>query len=137
MFKKIARKHNMLLSLVAMLLVANVAHADTGAIGTWQTESSEKGYLHVNVEQCDDKLCGTILQAYDMSDTPIADYEHIGEKMIWNMGAKSDTSWAGGKIWDPSEDKTYKSKMSVKGDVLSVAGCVLMFCKAQDWTRVK
>jgi uncharacterized protein (DUF2147 family) len=122
------------------VLVTGIATASEEALGTWQTESSDKGYLHVTIEPCDAAasraLCGKIKMAYgpegDSNDT----YEHLGKQMIWGMNPKSGTSWAGGKIWDPSGDKTYKSKMSVSGDTLSVSGCVLMFCRAQQWTRV-
>ena len=44
--------------------------------------------------------------------------------------------WVDGKIYDPNDGKTYKSKMSVGADgTLKVSGCVLVFCKAQSWTR--
>jgi len=82
-------------------------------------------------------VCGKIENAYDLEDEVIADYEHIGKNMVWDMKASGATSWKKGKIWDPSKDKTYKSKMSLSGDVLSVSGCVLFVCRGQDWTRVK
>ncbi len=117
--------------------IVGYAQADTGAIGTWKTESSDKGYLHVEIAECEDKLCGTIKQQFDLQDQPNAEYEHIGKEMVWNMKSKTDTSWSGGNIWDPSKDKTYKSKMSVKGDTLSVSGCIAFICRSQAWTRVK
>jgi uncharacterized protein (DUF2147 family) len=40
-------------------------------------------------------------------------------------------------IWDPEKDKTYKSKMSVKGDDLDVEGCISFVCIGEDWKRVK
>ena len=122
-------------------LIAGAAYAGNGATGTWQTESSDKGYLHVTIEPCESAsasvLCGTIKMAYNLEGEANDAYEHLGKKMIWGMNPKSGTSWAGGKIWDPSGDKTYKSKMSVNGDTLNVSGCVLMFCQAQQWTRVE
>jgi len=127
----------LLLTVCALAIFSTVASAEDGAVGVWQTESSDKGYLHVSMEPCDDAMCGTILDAYDLDGEPMADYEHKGKNMVWGMKGNNGTSWKGGKIWDPSADKTYKSKMSVSGDVLSVSGCVLMFCKSQKWTRVK
>ena len=32
--------------------------------------------------------------------------------------------YSGGTIWDPEHGKTYSSKMTVKGDVLDVEGCI-------------
>ena len=48
-----------------------------------------------------------------------------------------NNSYAGGKIWDPEIDKTYKSKMSIKGDDLDVEGCVSVVCIGEDWKRVE
>jgi len=122
----------------ALVLFATYALAQSDSvIGTWQTESSEKGYLHVDIEVCGEALCGKIQNAYDLDNEVIADYEHVGKNMVWDMKANGATAWKSGKIWDPSKDKTYKSKMSLNGDVLSVSGCVLFVCRGQDWTRVK
>ena len=113
------------------------ALAADSIIGVWQTEPSETGYLHVKIEACEESICGTVLKSFSLADEPNENYEHIGEKMIWDMKEKGPDSWSRGKIWDPSADKTYKSKMSLDGDVLSVSGCIAFFCKAQDWTRVE
>lgn len=113
------------------------AFSNSSAVGTWQTESNGKGYLHVAVEPCDDALCGTIIMAFDADDVANESYEHIGKKMIWGMKPGAESGWVGGRIWDPSGDKTYKSKMSVSGDTLNVSGCVLMFCRSQVWNRVE
>lgn len=124
--------------LIAILSFAfHSANANTGAIGTWKTESTDKGYLTVEIADCSGKLCGTIKQQFNLENEANDKYEHIGKQMVWNMKPKSDTSWKGGKIWDPSKDKTYKSKMSVKGDTLSVSGCIAFICQSQEWTRVK
>ena len=122
---------------MASLGLADRALSESGAVGTWQTESNGKGYLHVSVEPCGEALCGHIKMAFDTDDNADDSYEHLGKKMIWDMNRRSEGSWSGGKIWDPSADKTYKSKMSVNGDTLSVSGCVLMFCRSQQWTRVR
>ena len=42
-----------------------------------------------------------------------------------------------GKIWQPSTDKVFASKMTLEGDTLYVSGCVAIICKKQTWTRVK
>ncbi|MFK8083455.1 MAG: DUF2147 domain-containing protein [Granulosicoccus sp.] len=124
-----------------MLLIVfsgnTVSAADQGAIGIWQTESSDQGYLHVSIQDCDNLLCGTIVSAYNLQDEKSTTYEHLGKTMVWDMDVRDKTSWAGGRIWDPGNDKTYKSRMSVKDDILSVSGCVLMFCRTQEWTRVQ
>lgn len=131
------------LLVILMLIATNAASQSDGAngadgvIGTWQTKSSDKGYLHVLIEQCGDAFCGTIVNAYNLESEVTEGYEHVGKQMLWDMKAKGEGLWTKGKIWDPSKNKTYKSKMSLKGDTLSVSGCILIACRSQDWTRVK
>jgi len=128
--------YKILLSATLVLFTSNAFSQSDSAIGTWQTESSDKGYLHVAIEECGEMLCGKILNAFDLENEIIADYEHVGKNMVWDMKAAGENKWSKGKIWDPSKDKTYKSKMSLKGDTLSVSGCVLFVCRGQDWARV-
>ncbi len=132
-----------LLSIILILIATSAASQSDSAegkdevVGTWQTESSKKGYLHVLIEPCGDALCGKIVNAYTLEGEVSEGYEHVGKQMLWDMKARGDGLWTKGKIWDPSKDKTYKSKMSLNGDTLSVSGCVLIVCRSQDWTRVK
>lgn len=123
----------------ALGVSAGFSMADTASdalIGTWKTETSEEGYLHVDIESCDDRMCGTIIAAFNTQDEPGVDYEHLGKPMIWDMKAAGDNKWSKGKIWDPSADKTYKSKMVLNGDTLEVSGCIAVFCKSQVWQRL-
>jgi uncharacterized protein (DUF2147 family) len=53
------------------------------------------------------------------------------------MNSNDGTSYSGGTLWDPLDNKTYKSKLQLKGDVLDVEGCVSFVCSGQDWSRVK
>ncbi|MFK7854465.1 MAG: DUF2147 domain-containing protein [Granulosicoccus sp.] len=124
--------------LSALLLFGSASFAnDTAVLGLWQTESTDKGYLHVSIEVCDSALCGVIVAAYNLQDEADPNYEHLGKNMVWGMKSKGISSWSKGKIWDPSKDKTYKSKMSLNDDTLSVSGCIVFVCRGQDWSRVK
>lgn len=122
----------------AMSVAATLAMADA-ASGTWKTEPGDTGgYLHVTVAPCGASICGTIAKAFEASGAALGDYEHLGKKMIWDMKAAGDGTYAGGKIWAADKDKTYKSKMSLSGDQLTVKGCVAggAICRGQTWTRV-
>ena len=123
--------------MLTLVLPAGFVHAEDGVTGRWQTGVGKSGFLHVFIEPCDEKMCGTIVMAFDLDGVANPDFEHIGKRMIWNMTSTSGSQWGGGKIWDPEGGKTYNSKMSVEADVLSVSGCFLLFCRAQDWTRVQ
>ncbi|MFK8082100.1 MAG: DUF2147 domain-containing protein [Granulosicoccus sp.] len=110
--------------------------AETSVLGLWQTASKEKGYLHVSIEKCGDAYCGIISKAMNHEGESNPDYEHLGKKMLWDMMSRDSVSWSGGRIWDPTEDKSYKSKMSLNNDVLEVSGCIAFFCRSESWTRV-
>lgn len=138
MIKVCARKTVVFTMLAFSLsVITSSVFANNEIVGIWKTESSDRGYLHVDVTICEDKICGTIVNAFNTSDELIDDYEHVGKPIIWDMAVRGENSWNKGKIWDPSSDKTYKSKMSVSGNVLSVSGCVAFFCKALDWLRIE
>lgn len=107
------------------------------AMGVWATEKNDDGnYLTVEIKPCGEKVCGYIVGAHEADGTLNDGYEHLGKPMVTDMVADGENAWDGGEIWDPSEDKRYSSNMELKGDVLTVEGCVLIICRGQDWTRV-
>ncbi len=131
-------KH-ILLGALAGLSMAGLAAADP-VEGTWKTEPGDAGgWLYVTIASCGDAICGTIATGYDDKGAPDPGYEHNGKRMIWDMKVDGGGYYSGGKIWDPESDKTYSSKMALKGNTLTVKGCLIggMFCRGQDWKRVK
>ncbi|RMD49867.1 MAG: DUF2147 domain-containing protein [Alphaproteobacteria bacterium] len=125
---------------LAMALAAPAFAADP-ATGVWRTEpGNEGGYLFVRIEECGKLICGTIVGAVDSEGKKDPEYEHLGKPIIKGMKPDGDGRYSGGTIWAPDDDKTYSSKMRLKSPkVLEVSGCVLggLFCRSQDWTRVK
>lgn len=127
------------LTLAALLSVmAGAAFADP-VEGLWKTKPDDNGnYGHVQIAPCGDKLCGVLVEAFDSSGAVMAS-DNIGKQIVWDMTANGDGTYGGGKVWAPDRDKTYKSKMALSGDVLSVSGCVLggVICRDSEWQRVK
>jgi uncharacterized protein (DUF2147 family) len=128
-----------------LILAAAIAAAPTmviagGAEGVWKTEANDDGaYLEVTIGPCDSDstmTCGKISGAVT-SQGPDSTYQHLGKLMVKDMKSDDGTSYSGGTIWDPEDDKTYKSKMHVKGDELDVEGCVTIICSGQHWQRAK
>ncbi|MEL6467743.1 MAG: DUF2147 domain-containing protein [Pseudomonadota bacterium] len=116
---------------VMTLACAGMAAAEP-ATGTWKTESGDGGaFLHVDIAPCGSNICGTIVKVVNSDDT-----SSVGKPIIWDMQAKGNGSYSGGKIWAPDTDKTYRSKMSLNGNALKVSGCVGPICRGQTWTRV-
>jgi uncharacterized protein (DUF2147 family) len=125
-----------LLAALAIFVAGPVFAADP-IIGTYKTQHDDNGnFGHVEIYDCDGAICGVIRKAFDPSGAEV-DSDNIGKRMIWDMQAKSDGRYSGGKIWAPDRDKVYKSKMELSGQTQSVSGCVLIICRAQTWTKLK
>lgn len=123
---------------MAMVMAGSVAAADP-VEGLWKTgEGEQGGYLHVSVAPCGAEICGTIRAAFDDSGSAVPDYEHLGRQLIWDMKPNGDGSYDDGQIWAPDSDKTYKSRMKLKGGTLEVTGCVAgcIIRRSMDWTRL-
>ena len=125
----------------AGLFFAFSASADP-VFGVWKTQPGNEGnYAHVEIKECDGKICGEMVKAFDTSDKKI-DSKNIGRNIIFDMSPKKGGKYGGGKIWAPDEDKNYKSKMKLISDnELHVSGCVAictpLTSRKQTWTRVK
>lgn len=123
-----------LIVVTALVLAATNVVAKDGALGLWKSEPGETGgYIHVEITNCDEKLCGKIVDVIDNDNDTI-----IGEDIILDMTIKGDGEYYGGTIWAPDQDKTYRSNMSLRGNELIVRGCVaFILCRGQTWTRIK
>ena len=129
----------------ALLLLSSAVKADV-LKGTYKTQPNDEGaYLHVKFGGCSsDKnlTCGTIKGSYLKNGSKNKSSKIVGEYIVWDMTNDGQGKFSGGKIWDPSDPKDdgskkiYKSKMELKGNTLSVSGCILWICKAQDWVKV-
>lgn len=125
-----------LIMAIVMLISPVFAQADP-ALGTWKTEEGETGgYAIVKIVPCGQRLCGVVQDIVgNENKSPIA------KNMIANMEVKGNGRYAGGTIWAPDNDKTYKSKMRLLSeDRLQVQGCVGVCTFATSrkmvWTRV-
>jgi uncharacterized protein (DUF2147 family) len=118
---------------LAALPVAAVAQSPEGL---WRTQPGDTGaYLHVRVAPCaggQGTLCGQIVEAFGATRTDLP-----GRTIIANMAPDGAGRWSGGTIWAPDDDRTYRSKMSLDGDALTVEGCVAIICRGQTWTRAR
>ena len=129
---------SVLTATVAVLGFAGVALADP-AEGVWKTEVDDGAYAHISIAKCGAKLCGTFVRTFNSDGEYKSDV--IGKRVFWDMNPEGGgvySSDKSGRIWRPSNDKTYKSKMTLTGtNSLLVQGCVGPICPKQNWTRVK
>jgi uncharacterized protein (DUF2147 family) len=115
--------------------LAGGAAADP-ALGTWKTGVDGEGYAHVKMAKCGSNICGKIAKTFDTSGQQQPS-DLIGRTIVIDMAPNGDGSY-NGKVYRPSDDRTFIGKMSVSGQKLALSGCVLggLICAKQTWTRV-
>ena len=125
--------------ILILLMFSSLAHSEN-VEGNFQTETNEEGnYLLVSMGPCEKNnnlTCGTIIAAYE-KETENKDYKHLDKLIVWDMNNYKPGKYKKGKIWDPSKDKIYSSKMELKSNNLEVSGCILVLCRAQIWLKIK
>jgi uncharacterized protein (DUF2147 family) len=131
--KKIA----LMLAVVSGL--ATPAFAADPVEGIWKTKPDDNNnFGYVQIAPCGERFCGVLIKSFG-SDGNEMQSPNVGKNIVWDMVAQGDGHYGSGKVWSPDRDKTYNSKMLLKGDVLDVSGCVLggLICRASTWTRVQ
>ena len=123
-----------MLAAAAVVLSAAAALADD-ALGDWRTQPDDNGNFGiVRLAPCAGKICGTLVKSYNSAGQPIAS-ERIGTTIVKDMSPNGGGAYSGGTIYAPDRDKTYRSKMQLSGNTLTVSGCVGPFCRSQSWSR--
>ena len=135
-------------SVIFMMMPLAAAFAQD-VIGQWKLED---GTAIVEVYKSGDVYNGKIVWLSEPTEedgTPAKDTNNPDPKLRsreilgLNMlhGLKKDGSkYAGGKIYDPGNGKTYNCSMQVSGDVLKVRGSLDargLLGRTMDWFRVK
>src|ERR1700678_1291970 len=119
--------------LVALALTAAVSAASAGeATGLWIRDD---GSAQLRFVPCGGggPLCGFLAWKKE-SGGPA----RVGQKLFSDMKPNGEDSWAG-SAFNPEDGKRYTAKLTVSGDHLVTAGCVLggLICKSFDWTRTR
>ena len=123
----------MALRAIALVLTtfAGVETALAGDVtGLWLHED---GASKVRFAPCGQALCGTIVWLKETKGPA-----KIGQKVFYDMVSAGADNWTG-KAFEPSSGKEYTGKMTLAGDSLTTAGCVLggLICKSIVWSRAK
>ena len=135
-------------STILMLMRFAAAFAQD-VIGKWKLED---GTAIVEVYKSGDVYNGKIVwlsKPTEADGTPAKDNnnpdpklrsrEILGLNMLHGL-KKEGSKYAGGKIYDPGNGKTYNCSMQVSGDVLKVRGSLDargLLGRTMDWFRVK
>lgn len=119
----------------AFALASGAAFADP-IEGLWQTQPDDGAYAHVQIAPCGANFCGTIVKTFNTG----GEYQspNLGKQIVSNMAPKGNGAYEG-KVWRPSNGKTYLGKIALNGTAMKLAGCVAggLICAKQNWTKVK
>ena len=136
-----------LLQTVVLLCVGLLCYGQSPT-GIWKTIDDEDGTVksHITITEKDGKLYGTVSKLIDperetctackgdKKDAPI-----IGMEILWGLASEQNNQWAGGKIMDPKNGKTYSCKIEIQDEnTLKVRGYLgfSLLGRTQTWYRV-
>jgi uncharacterized protein (DUF2147 family) len=120
----------MIVSLAILIAAARAASAGD-VKGEW---ARDDGKTKVRFAACgSDAVCGSITWLKDPSGPA-----KVGEEVFFDMKPNGENAWAG-SAFNPEDGQRYTGKMTLSGDRLVTAGCVLggLICKSFGWTRTK
>lgn len=134
--------HRFAWALAALIVVPSSAAAPTSLTGRWKTDDG-KGI--VEMAPCGSRMCGRIAQllikepAGGQRDERNPDKAKRGRmveglQIYWDLVPHGD-GWKG-EGYSPEDGRYYKAHLRVKGNKLTMKGCVAVFCRTVTWTRV-
>lgn len=135
----------------ALFLMTGVASAEEAdaVLGQWYTDAEKKDVV-VEIYKDNGLYSGKIVWLKNPNEddgTPKVDDENpdearrndpiLGMNLVKGFTYKGKNKWADGTIYDPNNGKTYKCKMSLKGDDLKVRGFigVALIGRTVHWMR--
>ena len=115
--------------LVALAIVEASAAMAGGVTGMWMRDD---GSAKLRFSACGGgAVCGFLAWKKEPGGAA-----KIGQKLFSGMKPNGKDSWAG-TAFNPEDGRRYTAKLTLSGDHLVTAGCVLggLICKSFDWTR--
>lgn len=130
-------------ALAAFIAVPSMAAAPAAAVsGRWKTDD---GKAIVAMAPCGTKMCGRIERLLIKQpaggqldernpDKAKRGRQVTGLQIYWDL-APHDDGWKG-PGYSPEDGRYYTAHLRVKGNKLTMKGCVAVFCKTVTWTRI-
>ena len=119
-------------SLIALAALAAFSHSALAAdiLGEW---ARDDGKGRVRFTPCGAAVCGRVTWVRDADDPA-----RVGQQVFFDMKPSGENAWAG-TAFNPEDGRNYAGKMTMSGDRLVTAGCVLggLICKSVDWTKAR
>ncbi len=121
---------------------APVQAAPASIAGNWKTDD---GRAVVQFYKCGEATCGRIARflvpepaggARDVENPEKSrrDRKILGLRIFWNL--TPDGSKFEGKGYSPEDGRYFNANLQRSGNVLKVTGCVVVFCKSVNFTKI-
>lgn len=121
---------------LSLLILSALSVSADPLLGLWLTKPDHKGQVaQVQAKPCGMAICGTILRAFDRNGQPVVT-PNVGKRVFWDMRPVTPGAYTG-RGWLPLLRAEFDGAIELRGDLLTVRGCVGMLCQSQVWTRVK
>ena len=130
--------------LASTFTIQQVQTAEESIVGYWLAPQSI-----FEIKNCDGALCGEIVQVFveegvdpksildgNNRDPELQSRPLIGINIFEGFNGEFDSknTLKGGRIYNPRDGKTYKSRLRLLDNGnLRVEGCVLFFCGGDEW----
>jgi len=142
-------------ALFVLAFLSPVLRAQEVLLGTWKTVADEgedkgKAKSHLEIFEKDGayfaRIAKLLLEPQDkvcekckgeLKGKPLIGMIIMSDmKKTGKVDAEFGEEYAGGQIMDPENGKSYRCKIWVKGDNLTVRGYLAIFHRTQNWFRV-
>ncbi len=142
-------------ALFALAVLTPILRAQEVLAGTWKTVADEgedkgKAKSHLEIFEKDGayfaRIAKLLLEPQDkvcekckgeLKGKPLVGMIIMSDmKKTGKVDAEFGEEYAGGEIMDPENGKSYRCKIWVKGDTLTVRGYLAIFHRTQNWFRV-
>ncbi|MEO5628527.1 MAG: DUF2147 domain-containing protein [Thermomonas sp.] len=139
------------ITLLALLVIPTLTvHAQQPPTGRWMTvdDATHKAKGVVEIFQArDGSYAGRVVEIIDTKQGPNPlcvkctgankGKPILGMVTLWGLKPDGDGHWSGGRVLDPENGKTYKSKLDLLdgGRKLGMSGCFAFLCRQQVWVK--
>lgn len=125
-------------ALVAFTLLGQPVRAADPLAGIWRTQPGrDGGFGHVEILPCGGGLCGTVVRTFDAQGRAVA-ADDLGASILAGVVATGGGGYGKGRIINPETGRSYTARLTLRGDLLDVGGCIMMICRnAGTWQRVR
>lgn len=116
-------------ALAGLGLIASIAAAGAQeVVGTWERDT---GASKVRFSKCGEALCGSLSWLKDQNGPA-----KVGQRIFYDMKPNGANKWSG-SAFNPEDGKTYSGSMTLSGNTLTTAGCVMggLICRSVKWNR--